>query len=91
MSMNARNSMALPTTKNFQSSTENTSPEFPELDSMIDKFQAINMKKSLKEIDGIGKFLDRDHNKSDMSLARKNRVRYQEYLKNFKGKCIPSK
>ena len=48
------------------------------------------MFKSNKELDGIQTFLDRDHNRSDMFLAKKNRQRYQQYLKNFKGKCIPS-
>jgi hypothetical protein len=44
------------------------------------------MTKSNRDLEGIERFLDRDLNRSDMILSKKNRQRYQEYLKNFKGK-----
>lgn len=54
--------MALPKTDNVQPSIEEGTTEMQGLEPMIQKYQAINMFKSNKELEGIQRFLDRDHN-----------------------------
>lgn len=56
------------------------------MEPLLQRYSAINTVKSKRDLEGIERFLDRDLNRSDVILSKKNRQRYQEYLKNFKGK-----
>ena len=87
ISMNMRNSQVLPQIGNLNSSSVEFNSQI-EIPTIVQKYSAINTQKSNRDLEGIERFLDRDLNKSDMILSKKNRQRYQEYLKNFKGKSI---